>query len=412
MRWKTSTAAKRDEYVIRAVLASAPPIGHNTAGKRNNDPSTDQGPLTTDQHMLIKSIETFVGRHIGMVRIRTDDGAEGWGQVSPYNPDITALVLHRQVAPYALGKDPLDTDALEQRVIEGEHKYPGSYLCRALCGVDTACWDLKAKLQNKSVCELLGGRPRPFPAYGSSMRRDIKPEDEAVRLAKLRDDLGYHAFKIRVGRVFGHDQDQWPGRSEALVPAVRKAVGPDVSLLVDANSCYTPKRAIELGKVLQDNGVCHFEEPCPYWELEWTAEVTAALDVPVAGGEQDNSLPTWRRMMQMHAVDIIQPDVCYVGGLTRALKVAKMGQEMGYRCVPHAANLSMVTVFTLHMLGAIPNAGDYLEFSIEHTDWTDDLFFPALRCRDGKVQIPDGPGWGVTINEEWLEKAERRVSER
>ncbi|MDO8589264.1 MAG: mandelate racemase/muconate lactonizing enzyme family protein [Armatimonadota bacterium] len=361
--------------------------------------------------MRIQSIETFTLGHVCLLRVRTDDGAEGIGQTAPFNADITSAVVHRQVAPHVLGRDVSDIAGLVDLCVEREYKFPGSYVCRAVGGLDTALWDLRGRLEGKSVCELLGGSPRPFPAYGSSMRRDIAPEDEAARLALLRDSHGYPAFKIRIGKVCGHDEDEWAGRTEALVPAVRSAIGGDVSLLVDANSCYTPQRAIEVGRLLQEQNVCHFEEPCPYWELEWTAEVAAALEVPVAGGEQDTDLAQWRRMIAMRAVDIVQPDVCYVGGLTRALRVAQMAAEAGMPCVPHSANRSMVTVFALHMLGAIPNAGPYLEFTIEENDWTEGLFSPALQAKDGKVQIPDGPGWGVTINPRILESAERRVSE-
>ena len=113
----------------------------------------------------------------------------------------------------------------------------------------------------------------------------------------------------------------------------------------------------------------------------------------------------------MHTVDIVQPDICYVGGLTRALRVAAMAAEANLPCVPHSANLAMVTVFTLHLLGAIPNAGPYLEFSIEPTDWIKDLYYPELNVQDGKVAIPDGPGWGVTINPKWLEAAEHKISQ-
>jgi L-alanine-DL-glutamate epimerase-like enolase superfamily enzyme len=243
------------------------------------------------------------------------------------------------------------------------------------------------------------------------MRRDISPEDEAARLVRLRETRGYSAFKIRIGKVCGHDEDEWPGRTEALVPAVREAIGDDVALLVDANSCYTPARAIEVGQLLHEYGVCHLEEPCPYWEVAWTAEVTRALDVPVAGGEQDFALTRWRRIVDVRAVDVVQPDVCYIGGLTRALRVAQMAEEAGMPCVPHSANLSLVMLFTLHMMCAIPNAGPYVEFSIEPAPWTDGLYTPALEVRDGKVDTPAGPGWGVEINAEWLAGAERRVSE-
>jgi L-alanine-DL-glutamate epimerase-like enolase superfamily enzyme len=358
----------------------------------------------------IKSIETFTSGSVSIVRVRTDGGQEGYGQIAPFNADISATVLHRMVAPQALGKDPANLDAISDQCVEANYKFPWSFVCRALAGLDTALWDIHGKTAGKSVCELLGGKPRPFPVYGSSMRRDIRPGDEAARLARLRDELGYRAFKIRVGKVCGHDVDQWPGRTEELVPTVRKAIGNDVKLLVDGNSCYTPAKAIEVGQMLAQNQVCHFEEPCPYWELEWTAQVAAAIDVPVAGGEQDNDLAQWRRMIAMHAVDIVQPDICYVGGLTRALRVADMAAKPNLPCVPHSANLSMVTVFTLHMQGAVKNAGPYVEFSIEPTSWTDDLFEPALKVTDGNVPIPDGPGWGVAINKAWLAKAERQVS--
>lgn len=362
--------------------------------------------------MKVQSIETFTRDPIGIVRIRTDDGAEGWGQVSPFAADITATVLHRMIAPLVLGTEVGDIDALADRCVEANYKFPWSFVCRAVTGVDTALWDLRGRVEGKGVCELLGAAPKPIAAYGSSMSREITPEDEAARLVRLRDEKGFGAFKIRIGSVCGHDRDEWPGRTEALVPAVRAAVGDDVSLLVDANSCYTAPKAIEVGRLLEDRGVCHFEEPCPFWELEWTAEVAAALDVAVAGGEQDNDLAQWRRMTRMPAVDIVQPDVCYVGGLSRALRVAAMAAEAGMPCVPHSANLSMVTVFTLHLMAAIPNAGPHLEFCIEPVGWTDGLYAPALEVRDGKVPVPAGPGWGVTVNPAWLEKADRQISER
>jgi len=359
----------------------------------------------------IVKLETFSKPNIAFVRVRADDGAEGFGQISPYNADISTMVFHRQLAPIALGADALDTETLCDRIIEGTYKFPGSYVCRALAGLDTALWDLRGKLEGKSVCELLGGKPGPLVPYGSSMRRDITPEAEAERLVRLRDQYGFCAFKIRIGKVCGHDEDQWPGRTEALVPTVRQAIGDDVALKVDGNSCYTPAKAIEVSRMLAQHNVTHFEEPCPYWELEWTAEVTRFGSVPVAGGEQDYDLNQWKRMIWMHAMDIAQPDLCYIGGLTRGLRVARMAEAAGMPVTPHTANLSMVTLFTMHMLAAIPNAGPHFEYSIEPTPWADNLFTPALEVRDGQVMIPDGPGWGVESNPDWLASADYQVSE-
>jgi len=364
--------------------------------------------------MKIKRLETFSTPDVGFVRVTSEDGAQGFGQVSPYNADITCTVFHRQVARWALGEDDDEIERLVALIPEREHKYPGSYLFRALAGLDTALWDLKGKRAGQSVCVLLGGTPRRFPVYASSMKRgEITPEDEARRFAVLRDRFGYAAFKFRVGRECGHDQDEWPGRTDTIVPLIRRTLRDEVRLLVDANSCYTPQRAIEVGRMLEDSGVAHFEEPCPYWEHHWTRQVREALSLDVTGGEQDCDLTLWRHMIDLGAVDVVQPDVCYIGGITRLLKVARMAREAHLPVTPHSANQSLVTVFTLHVMGALANAGPYVEFSIEGPDyypWEVGLLANPLVVKDGKVQIPEGPGWGIDVADEWLDRAHYQAS--
>ncbi|MES2098737.1 MAG: mandelate racemase/muconate lactonizing enzyme family protein [Pseudomonadota bacterium] len=365
--------------------------------------------------MRIKTIETFCDAFVGFVRVTTADGSQGWGQVSPYLADITVQVLHRQVAPWSLGRDAMDIAGLVELIPEREHKFPGSYLYRALCGVETALWDWRGKREGKPVCELLGGSARPLRAYASSMKRDITPADEVRRMVALRERFGFDAFKFRVGAEYGHDKDEWPGRTEEIVPAMRRAMGDAPALLVDGNSCYSPRRAIQVGRLLEDHGISHFEEPCPYWELEQTREVCDALSLDVAGGEQDCYLPIWKHMIAMRAVDIVQPDVCYMGGMLRTLQVAQLAHAAGMPCTPHSANLSMVTLFTMHLLCAIPNAGKYLELSIEGPDyypWQDGLFVESpYAVTDGHVQVPGGPGWGVEIDPAWLQRANYQISE-
>ena len=367
------------------------------------------------ENLKIARIETFTKLKVGFVRIVADTGDEGWGQVSTYNADITCQILHRQVAPWALGKGFGNLDLLLDTIYEREHKFPGSYMCRALAGLDTAIWDLRGKRQGKPVVELLGGTPGPLRVYGSSMKRDITPEQELKRFQILRDTYGYDAFKFRVGDECGRDVDRWPGRTEAIVPCIRNGLDDQVALLVDANSGFSPPRAIEVGRVLEDQGISHFEEPCPYWELEQTKQVTDALNIDVTGGEQDFYLPTWRRMIEMRAVDVVQPDICYVGGISRALRVSEMAKPAGLSVTPHAANLSMVTIFTMHYLKAIKNAGKYLEFAIEGEDvypWQQGLFLnPPFDVVDGHVTVPSEPGWGVEINPDWLNGAEYQKSE-
>jgi len=366
--------------------------------------------------MKINKLETFCNEFVGFVRVTTDTGNQGWGQVSTYNSDITCEIFHRQVARHALGTNALDFADTLLRINEREHKYPGSYLRRATTGLDTALWDLRGKLEGKPVVSLLGGKPGTLRAYASSMKRDITPKDEARRLSKLRDELGFDAFKWRVGAECGRDQDEWPGRTEEIIPTVSRALGDGVAKLVDANSCYSPQRAIEVGRMLEAEGIGHFEEPCPYWEFEQTKEVAEALTIDVTGGEQDCEFLNWKTMIAMRAVDVVQPDVMYMGGITRTLEVCRMAEAAGLPVTPHAANLSLVTMCTMHLLAAIPNAGKYLEFSIEEEDyypWQYGLFLgDPYRITDGKATITDAPGWGVEINPEWLETARYQVSER
>jgi len=360
--------------------------------------------------MRIAKLETFANEFVCFVKLTTDEGAWGWGQTSTYNADITATVFHRQVAPWVLGREAHDIQALIDRVEQKEHKFPGSYRCRALAGLDTALWDLHGRMAGKPVVELLGGKPGRLRAYASSMKRDISPRDEAARLVRLRDEFGFDAFKWRVAAECGRDVDEWPGRTEEIVPTVARALGPGIDKLVDANSGFSPRRAIEVGRLLEQEGVGHFEEPCPYWQLEQTREVTAALSIDVTGGEQDFDLATWQRMIDLRAVDIVQPDVMYMGGLTRTLTVARMAAAAGLPVTPHSANLSLVTLCTMHLLGAIANPGKYLELSIEGADyypWQQDLFLgDPYRVVNGQVQIPSAPGWGVEINPAWLEAAQ------
>jgi L-alanine-DL-glutamate epimerase-like enolase superfamily enzyme len=263
------------------------------------------------------------------------------------------------------------------------------------------------------VCQLLGGSAKSVPVYASSMQREITPEAEAERFLALKEEYGYKAFKFRIGKECGHDVDQWPGRTEAIVKRVREQLGDEVTLLVDANSAYTPAKAIEVGRMLQDYGVSHFEEPCPYWQPDWTRQVTDALDIDVSGGEQDHDMRIWRHMIDTGVVNIAQPDVCYMGGVTRTLEVAAMAEEVNMPITLHCANLSLVTLFSAHIMGAIPNAGKYLEFSIEGLDyypWQANIYKPNFNIQNGELMMPHKPGWGIEVNAEWLALADYKVS--
>lgn len=362
--------------------------------------------------MRITRIETYLTSELAVVRVYSDDGLEGIGQTSPYRADITVEVLHKMVAPFFLNQNPWELGALVRRCLVRNYKFPGTFVCRALCGVETAVWDLLGKAAGQPVYRLLGGAARTeIPMYASSMSRSISPEEEARRLADLVSRHGFRCVKVRIGDAMGQDMDASPRRTERLIPLMRDALGDEVDINADANGGFSPGRAIRVGRLLERYGYFHFEEPCPFDELENTSQVAAALDIPVAGGEQDNSLQQFSRMIQMRAVDIVQPDIGYIGGLARARAVAEMAEWAGIPCTPHCANHSLLQVFTLHLAAAMPACTQYQEWSAEDDRaWAGEIYEPVLEVINGSVAVSDRPGWGIRLLPAYVKRAQSRVS--
>jgi len=362
--------------------------------------------------LKIVRLETFAMPQVGLVRITLEDNSTGWGQIASFEAaDIVAEIIHRQIAPCILGVEIASIEDVIQKITDRTMKFHGSHISRGMAAIETSLMDVYGKLSGKLVTEMIGGDTTPIPVYGSSMSRAISPAQEGERLRRLQQEFGYRAFKIRVGKECGHDEDEWPGRTQEIIPLVRRTLGTDTVIHADANSCYSPATAIEVGRMLEDNGYGHFEEPCPYWMLDWTGEVTSRLNMPVAGGEQDHVQSTWNAIVRDRIVDIVQPDICYCGGISVALKIAKLAHESGLVCVPHCANHSLITIFTMHLWNALPNRGPFMEFSIEDQNLYSGICHNAPRLEDGKLHfVTDEYGWGVKINQNWLDRAVHRSS--
>lgn len=361
----------------------------------------------------ISEIETLRRGNIVVVRIRTDDGLEGIGQTAPYAAETTEQVLHSMVAPYFLGRNPFDCEALISGFVRLHYKFLGGFLNRALSGVDTALWDIMGKAAGRPVFELLGGRARTeVPVYLSSMVRSTTPGQESDRLGRQIDEDGYSAVKIRVGTPLGADVDEWSGRTEAIIPHMRNALPASVQISADANGGFTVGRAISVGRMLEDHGYFHFEEPCPYPEIEQTAQVARELDIPVSGGEQDSSLTQLARMIRTGSVDIVQPDIGYLGGVTLARKVAVLAEAAGIPCTLHCANHSLLQVFSLHVATAMPSCHQPQEWSAERPDWAQNIYDPVLEVRNGSLQARDDrPGWGIELSPDFLKASSKRISQ-
>jgi L-alanine-DL-glutamate epimerase-like enolase superfamily enzyme len=360
----------------------------------------------------IVSIESFVSGGVCVVRVRTDDGLEGYGQTAPGVPAISAQVLHTLIARNYLGRDPFDVGALSDACVRAEYKFLGSFLFRALSGVDTALWDMMGKAAGRPVYQLLGGKVRDrIPVYASGMSRETTPGQETERMVRVVAEFGFRCVKAKIGVRNGRDSEPVDGRTAQLVPLPRKELGDSIEISADANGAYSPAAAVRVGRLLEKYGYYHLEEPNPSWELDNMGVVAAALDLPIGAGEQEWSLEIIRRMVAERLVDVIQPDVLYIGGPTRARRVAELADLNGIPCTPHCSNRSLVQVFTAHFVAAMPACTQFQEWSIEDQSGTDGLFEPVPVVRDGFIELTDDPGWGVTSPASFLDPAERQGSE-
>jgi L-alanine-DL-glutamate epimerase-like enolase superfamily enzyme len=238
------------------------------------------------------------------------------------------------------------------------------------------------------------------------MRRDTTPQQEVAWLAERLDQTGAKAVKLKIGGRMSNNADASPGRTERLVQLARKTFGDEITIQVDSNGSYDAPKAIEVGRMLQDHGVYFYEEPCPWEDFEATRRVADALEILVAGGEQDTSFPKFRWMVRNRAVDIVQPDLIYNGGLVRTTRVARLAAAADMDITPHAPQLGFQPVYMLHFASCTPNLGRFQEFA-GRVHRSPSWFWPHFEVAGGVLQVPKGPGLGMTIDPGVLQEAKK-----
>jgi L-alanine-DL-glutamate epimerase-like enolase superfamily enzyme len=247
----------------------------------------------------------------------------------------------------------------------------------------------------ESVGELLGGViRREIPIYVASGNRNTTPEQEVAILAEHIERTGARAIKFKVGGRMSNNADSIPGRSEGLIRIIRKALGDKIIIYADSNGSYDWRKAIEMGKLMQDYGINMFEEPCPFDYLEETKRVSDALSIPISGGEQESSIRRFRWMVENNAVQVVQPDLHYYGGYIRATRVARMAAKAGMSVIPHMSGGGVGYVDVLQFASCTPNIGGFQEYKGDISR-TGPLYNPPLRLKNGAINIPVGPGLGI-----------------
>ena len=256
-----------------------------------------------------------------LVEISTDEGITGWGEC--YGPAAVAKTfVETQYKARVIGRDPFDVEAIWEDLYNRIKDYGTTGMAiSAISGIDIALWDIMGRAVNKPVHKLIGGAYRteviPYATglYFIDMNRLV---EEAVEEALEFKNDGFRAIKMKIG--LGDLK-----LDAKRVAAVRKAIGPDVKLVVDANHCFSVPKAIKLGRMLEEHDILWFEEPISPEDHDGYVEVTRALDMAVAGGENDFTRWGFRDVIARKAMDIVQPDLCAAGGFSECRKIATLG---------------------------------------------------------------------------------------
>ena len=361
------------------------------------------------------SQQYYAKRTAHLVEISTDEGMTGWGEC--FGPGNVAIankgIVEKLIRPMILGGDPMERDVIWHKVYNllRDHGREGMSM-QALSGVDIALWDIVGKVAGLPIHMLIGGaHRRRIPVYGYGMM--LKRQSVAEHVARFRDeaaalrDEGFVAVKMKVGLGVRDDI--------ALCEAVRAGIGDDFPFMVDANHCYTTADAFHVGRALEELRAYWFEEPVAPEDLDGYRELRASLQVNIAGGEGEFNRWGWRRLLENRGLDIAQPEVCAVGGISEYLRILALAHAHFTPVVNHVWGSAVALAVNLQLLAAMPDlpGGLHPRQPMLEFDATDNKFHDLLLCEPldiqgqikasgGTVGVPDAPGLGIEPDREFI----------
>jgi L-alanine-DL-glutamate epimerase-like enolase superfamily enzyme len=369
---------------------------------------------------MADAIHYMPERPLLIVHVHTDAGITGMGEAATYGGDlegIEAMVLGELRRAIA-GEDPFEVERLWQRMAMRSHQRgTRGALMMAISGVDTALWDIVGQATQTPLYRLLGGYRDTLTAYASAgfYSRD---KDASALAEETRGyvERGFQWLKIKVGRnpdvmmnpLHNMIEPDYAtatlGEDVERVQAVREAVGPKTQIAIDANNAWTPPVALAFMRAVESLDIAWLEEPVATEDRRGSAEVARALDTPVSGYETETGLAGFRDLIVAGAVDIVQPDVIWTGGITPCRKVAAFAEAFGLPVVPHVFSSGLATIANMHFIASIPNGG-LLEVDQNPNPLRSDLFEESIvGGSDGMVRLPEGPGLGVRLNQDTLDR--------
>jgi L-alanine-DL-glutamate epimerase-like enolase superfamily enzyme len=360
--------------------------------------------------VLIESLELLRYKNSFLCRVRSRDGAEG---ISVGHSGLDALhpIFPLHLQPFFLGKDARDLDLLLRKVFiyQFNFRLNGMAIGIPLATIEFAILDMLGRIAGKTIGQLIGDTLHSEIAVYQATEYREKPVEESLELIQ-RDVAEYnsHALKIKIGGLMFMTADIHavgpPGRTEKIIPLIRKTFGDGMALYADANGFYSVEEAIRVGRLLEEYRYGFFEEPVMFDWREETRQVADGLSLPIALGEQEYSLHGFRWLIANDAVQIYQPDNYYFGGMIRSLQVARMAAAFGKTCTPHMSGGGLGFLYMMHFVSILSNAAPYHEFKGLRSNVEFHCPTSPLKVVNGKIKVPTGPGLGVEIDPGFVKK--------
>ena len=341
------------------------------------------------------------------VEVETDAGVTGLAEATTHDKPRTIATAIDEMSKYFVGKDPFDTEQIWLEMYRDEWFSKNVVNTTVCSAVDIACWDIKGKVLDKPVYELLGGtvhgkRLRAY-ANGWYTEAEGEPEGFAEAAVQVVED-GYDALKFDpFGTAWQRMSKQNLNHSVDIVEAVREAVGPDIDLLIEGHGRFTAGQAVEIATQLEDAEPTWFEEPCPPDSINSLAKVANKSPIPIATGERHMTKYDFFELITRTDVDIIQPDIMNTGGVTEAKKIASIAEADHVSFAPHNPQGPVATAINAHVDASVPNFMIQEVFQTYDVEWVDDLLVDPVEIRDGEIVIPDRPGFGIELDHDVVE---------
>jgi len=357
--------------------------------------------------VIIETLELLFFEGNFLCKVRSVEGAEGISVGNNMQLKSVWPVFVERLQPFFPGKDARNLEQLfeELYVYKSNYKLQNLALWVPWATIEFAILDMLGRIAGKSIGELIGEIHNSRIAVYQANNYRGKTAEESIELIKEHVARSQaKAVKFKVGGRMSKNADYPPGRTEKLIPLVREAFGDEMTIYADSNGSYDAKEAIRIGKIIEEYKFDFYEEPVPFDWYHETKEVTDALNIPVAGGEQEPSMRNFRWLIGNRAFNIVQPDMFYFGGMIRSMKVARMAEAYGMPCVPHISGSGLGYLYMMHFVSAVPNAGPFHEFKGFNKNFPLECTTSDLKSNDGVVTVPTGPGLGVEIDPEFVAK--------